>query len=152
MKMWASNINGTSDLDQSNDTASKLINVGPATPNYIDDYIGITPVLTVIGSAADGIDVPRDLDFHPVLTRNELWVILKSTENSGGKTVKFAMQDKQDKLLYCNKTEMHGTSCHCQQELHSVIMKILLRLQECMMRITEVELLSQDQHFGRATH
>ena len=113
VKMWASNINGTSDLDQSNDTASKLINVGPATPNYIDDYIGITtPLLTVIGSAADGIDVPRDLDFHPVLTRNELWVILKSTENSGGKTVKFtnAGQIGQTSLLQQDGNAWHFMS------------------------------------------
>jgi len=44
----------------------------------------------VIGNSADGVSTPRDLDFHPVLTRNELWVINKSSENSGGETVKFS--------------------------------------------------------------
>ena len=112
IKMWASNINGTNDLDITNDTATKTINVGPATPNYIDDYIGASPVLTVIGNIADGIDVPRDLDFHPVLTRYELWVILKSTENSGGKTVKFtnAGQPGQTSLLQQDGNAWHFMS------------------------------------------
>ncbi len=90
VKMWASDINGSVDSNMVNDTATKIINVGPPTPNYIDEYIGSTPVLTVIGNSSNGVLIPRDLDFHPILTRNELWVVLKSTEASGGKTVKFS--------------------------------------------------------------
>ena len=59
--------------------------VSMAQPNIIDTYIGGTPIKTVIAKSTDGILVPRDLDFHP--TRDELWVVLKSTESIGGKTV-----------------------------------------------------------------
>jgi hypothetical protein len=89
VQVWASNLNGSPDSNLVNDTASKSITLGPGIPNFIDDYIGMPPVLTVIGNSADGVSTPRDLDFHPVLTRYELWVINKSTENSGGETVKF---------------------------------------------------------------
>lgn len=90
IKTWATNLNGNSDLNNNNDTAYRTLTVGPGIPNIIDDYIGATPILTVIGNSADGVSTPRDLDFHPVLTRNELWVINKSSENSGGETVKFS--------------------------------------------------------------
>ena len=112
LKMWASNMNGMSDLNSTNDTATSVVNVGPAIPNLIDDYIGITPILTVIGNATDGIASPRDLDFHPVLTRNELWVVLESTEAIGGKTVKFtnAGQPGQTSLLQQDGNAWHFMS------------------------------------------
>lgn len=87
--MWTSNPNGNADLNYFNDTTHKIISAGPPTPNIIDDYIGVAPVLTEIGGHADSIAEPTDLDFHPVLTRNELWVVLRSTEAIGGTTVKF---------------------------------------------------------------
>ncbi len=90
LKVWASNLNGNADMDVSNDLMTKIITVGPAIPNIIDSYIGITPQKTIIANSSNGILQPRDLDFHPTLTRNELWVVLKSTESSGGKTVKIS--------------------------------------------------------------
>ena len=110
--MWTSNMNGNTDLNASNDSTTKMIESGPSTPNVIDDYIGATPILTVIGNSSNDIDVPRDLDFHPILTRNELWVILKSTENSGGKTVKFSNAGKpaQASLLQQDGNAYHFMS------------------------------------------
>ena len=112
LKMWATNMNGGTDMNHPNDTAIKIIYVGPAMPNIIDDYINATPVLTVIGNASDGIAAPRDLDFHPILTRSELWVVLESTENSGGKTVKFsnAGQAGQTSLLQQDGNAWHFMS------------------------------------------
>ncbi|TAH42572.1 MAG: T9SS type A sorting domain-containing protein [Bacteroidetes bacterium] len=112
IKVWASNLNGNADLNNNNDTAYRTLTVGPGIPNIIDDYIGVTPILTVIGNSADGVSVPRDLDFHPVLTRNELWVINKSTENSGGETVKFsnAGQAGQTSLLQQDGNAWHFMS------------------------------------------
>lgn len=90
LKIWGSNLNGNADMDLTNDTVTKIITIGPGIPNIIDSYIGINPIKTVIANSSNNIQVPRDLDFHPVLSRNELWVILKSTENLGGKTVKIS--------------------------------------------------------------
>ncbi|REJ84294.1 MAG: T9SS C-terminal target domain-containing protein [Bacteroidetes bacterium] len=112
VKMWASNLNGNIDMDLSNDTAVKTIHTGPGIPNIIDDYIGITPIQTEIANIIQGVQVPRDLDFHPILTRNELWVILKSTENIGGKTVKIsdAGRPTQTELVQIDGNAWHFMS------------------------------------------
>jgi hypothetical protein len=44
------------------------------------------PNFTVIAGRTDRIQEPQDLDFHPTRD-NELWVINKGTDNSGGSTV-----------------------------------------------------------------
>ena len=88
---WATNLNGSNpDTNLTNDHKTFTYVVGPATPNKIDDYIHADYTFTTIASGSDGIAQPRDLDFHPVLTRNELWVVLKSTEAIGGKTAKIS--------------------------------------------------------------
>lgn len=89
ISVWTGEVNGVADLGIGNDSTSKVVEVGPGTPNYIDQYIGSTPSLTTIGNSSDGVNTPRDLDFHPILNRYELWVINKGTENSGGSTVTF---------------------------------------------------------------
>jgi len=88
LKVWANNLDGNADMNNFNDTLQKTVIVGPATPNLIDDYAGMLPIQNVIIGATDGVLVPRDLDFHPTLSNRELWVILKSTEGSGGETIK----------------------------------------------------------------
>lgn len=90
LKVWTSNVNGNTDEDLSNDTISKTIVVGDPIPNIIDTYLGTIPILDVIGNSSDQVSTPQDLDFHPVLTRKELWIVNKNTENSGGSTVKFS--------------------------------------------------------------
>ncbi|QQS31095.1 MAG: T9SS type A sorting domain-containing protein [Sphingobacteriales bacterium] len=87
VSFWASNLNGNPDMDPSNDIITKSVIVGPPTPNYLDQFIGQTPVATIVASSANELETPRDLDFHPILTRYELWAINKGTENSGGSTV-----------------------------------------------------------------
>jgi hypothetical protein len=85
MKVWTSNVNGTSgDVNGVNDTVTTVVNIVPGIPNIIDSYIGVTPTITQIGNAADQLDKPSDLDFHPDLARKELWVVNKRNENSGG--------------------------------------------------------------------
>lgn len=49
--------------------------------NYIDNYLSGSPTYSVIGSAANGLDQPRDLDFKP--NSNELWVVNKATAAGG---------------------------------------------------------------------
>ena len=42
--------------------------------NPIDNYLSGNYALTVIGDFDDGVDKPRDLDFHPTID-NQLWVL-----------------------------------------------------------------------------
>ena len=112
VKVWATDLNGNADLDNTNDTVQKSVIVGPGIPNLIDGYVGITPLQTVIANSGDGILVPRDLDFHPTLSNYELWVILKSTEGNGGKTVKIsnAGQGGQTELVQQDGNAYHFMS------------------------------------------
>ncbi|HXH18770.1 MAG TPA: T9SS type A sorting domain-containing protein [Chitinophagales bacterium] len=89
LKVWTSNVNGETDMDTSNDTLQKTIVIGTPVPDLVDQYLEDTLTFTVIGDASDGLNKPRDLDFHPTLTKYELWVINEDTENSGGSTVTF---------------------------------------------------------------
>ncbi len=87
VKVWATNLNGNTDMDLSNDEKNTTIVVLSPVPDLIDQYLYTTPVFTNIVTSANGVSVPRDLDFHPDLRRYELWTILKETENTGGKTI-----------------------------------------------------------------
>lgn len=87
--LTVSNPNGNQDEAAWNDNFVKSLEVGDGIPNIIDGYLSVTPTFTVIGTAADDLDNPRDLDFHPILTRNELWVINKNGQPTGGSTVTY---------------------------------------------------------------
>ncbi len=86
--VWVSNVNGATDDDSSNDQLSKTVTINPAIPNLIGDYLANTTGVTynVIGTAADQVDAPRDLDFAP---DGILWSINTNTEGSGGSTIKW---------------------------------------------------------------
>ncbi|MBL4594429.1 MAG: T9SS type A sorting domain-containing protein, partial [Flavobacteriales bacterium] len=90
LKVWTSNINGNADMNASNDTITKTIEIGPGIPNIIDDYVGVTPIITQIGNSSDQIATPSDLDFHPALSNKQLWVVNKGHSNntsSGGSSM-----------------------------------------------------------------
>lgn len=89
VKLWASDLNGNPDLVPGNDIVERTVEVGDPIPNYIDLYVGGVPDIQEFGSSSDGLDKPTDLDFHPVLTRKELWVINKKTEANGGSTTTY---------------------------------------------------------------
>lgn len=86
---WASNLNGAADQAPANDHNLMQEVINAPIPNIIDQYFYATPTFTTVGSSSDQVSSPRDLDFHQDLARNELWVINKGTENSGGSTVTF---------------------------------------------------------------
>lgn len=89
VEVWASNINGAADLMPGNDVRSSSTLVNAPVPNILDQYLIGSPMVETIADSDQDLLVPRDLDFHPDLSRNELWVINKDTEQSGGSTVKF---------------------------------------------------------------
>lgn len=85
--IWVSNPNGNTDTVPANDTLYATVEVGPGTPNIIDQYVNVSNSITTIAGSGEGVNKPTDLDFHPVLSNKELWVINKDTEQSGGSTV-----------------------------------------------------------------
>lgn len=90
LRIWTSNVNGNPDQDVSNDTLLKVVEVGDPIPNIIDAYLTTVPVLDVVSNSSNQVSTPQDLDFHPTLSRKELWVVNRNTENSGGSTVKIS--------------------------------------------------------------
>jgi hypothetical protein len=88
MEVWATNINGGEDLFTGNDVRNVELKVNTPIPNIIDNILGSSYSVQSIANSDQDLLVPRDLDFHPDLNRNELWVINKDTEASGGSTVK----------------------------------------------------------------
>ncbi|MFT4778186.1 MAG: hypothetical protein ACI80P_000256 [Flavobacteriales bacterium] len=91
-------VNGAEDENANNNSLAKAIVRGDPRPNVIDGYLDVVPEMTVIGTTANSLDTPRDLAFHPTLTRYELWVVNEETESSGGSTTTFfnAGQSDQD--------------------------------------------------------
>ncbi len=87
ISIWADNLNGNTDENPLNDTLSLTVEAGPGTPNIIDTYIDLISLISPIANASDQVNNPTDLDFHPVLSNNELWVINKDNESLGGSTV-----------------------------------------------------------------
>ncbi len=87
LEVWSSHINGNPDAKPANDTAKTSFSLSAAIPNIIDDYIYTFPLPRVIADASDRLNAPMDLDFHPDLNKNELWVINYDNETSGGSTL-----------------------------------------------------------------
>lgn len=88
-QVWATNINGEPDEVTSNDVGTSQLIVNEAIPDRIAEYLALPPTLTVVADDDEELLVPRDLDFHPDRSRNELWVINKDVEGTGGSTVRF---------------------------------------------------------------
>ena len=82
-------VNGVADGNAVNDLLTFNTKVLVPVPNIIDQYLTGTPMVNVIADSDQDILVPRDLDFHPDRERNELWVLNKDVESSGGSTVTF---------------------------------------------------------------
>jgi hypothetical protein len=70
-----------------NSTSETVTTKASAVPNIIDSYIGVIPIITQIGNSSDQLDNPTDLDFHPDLSKKELWVVNKRNDNIGGSVV-----------------------------------------------------------------
>ncbi|HKL39803.1 MAG TPA: T9SS type A sorting domain-containing protein [Cryomorphaceae bacterium] len=87
LAIWVSDLNGNEDEVPENDTLFVTVEAGDGIPNIIDDYVNSLTEITEIAGSGEQINNPTDLDFHPVLSKNELWVINKDTEATGGSTV-----------------------------------------------------------------
>jgi len=59
---------------------------GPNVPAFYNDGSSNAPSFTKLLGFSDRVNQPQDLDFHPS-RENELWIINKGTDNTGGSTV-----------------------------------------------------------------
>jgi len=82
-------VNGQTDGNPANDELSSYHVISPAIPDLTQQYLDADPLFTTVATSDQDLLVPRDLDFHPEASRNQLWVINKETEASGGATVTF---------------------------------------------------------------
>lgn len=110
VKVWASDPNGDIDGNSVNDIKEMTVEIGPGIPDMLDVYLGLsTYEIEEFGSASDGLDKPTDLDFFPVLTRKELWVINKKTEANGGSTTTYYNAGESDQT---HDTREDGNNWH----------------------------------------
>lgn len=89
LDVFVSSINGNVDQNPANDHMTSQHVISPEIPDLADEYLAAEPLVTVVANSDQDVLVPRDLAFHPESARNQLWVINKDTEQSGGSTVTF---------------------------------------------------------------
>ncbi len=82
-------VNGSEDEISDNNSLSMEVEVFKdiVRENKIDEFLLSNPVTEVVATEGDQLDKPNDLDFFPVLAKNELWIVNERVENSGGSTV-----------------------------------------------------------------
>ena len=85
-------VNSNTDENIDNNSASfTTVIYGEVTvPNKIEQIVFSEPNITTVATGGNGLDRPTDLDFFPVLGKDELWVINQRTESAGGSTVKIS--------------------------------------------------------------
>lgn len=85
-------VNSNTDENIDNNLASftTVIYGEVIVPNKIDQIVFSEPNITTVATGGNGLDRPTDLDFFPVLGKDELWVINQRTESAGGSTVKIS--------------------------------------------------------------
>ena len=82
-------VNDKADNEPSNDVMTFQIEIFPhvITMNRVDEFLKGEPIFTTIATSGDGLDKPTDLDYFPILAKNELWVVNERVEDSGGSTL-----------------------------------------------------------------
>lgn len=89
VKVDINTVNGTVDENTNNNSQVFQTQIYPliVPPNKIDEFLLAEPIFTTIATAGDELNKPTDLDFFPILGKNELWVVNERTESVGGSTV-----------------------------------------------------------------
>jgi hypothetical protein len=82
-------VNGLIDENADNNTQSFETEIFPniVPPNIVDQFLLATPVYTTVATSSNQLNKPNDLDFFPILAKNELWVVNERTEALGGSTL-----------------------------------------------------------------
>ncbi|MCB0662001.1 MAG: choice-of-anchor J domain-containing protein [Saprospiraceae bacterium] len=82
-------INGSTDGDPADNSGRVETEIyeSVSIPFKIDDILGTVPDITIKATTASGLNLPTDLDFFPILGKDEVWVVNQRNENSGGSTI-----------------------------------------------------------------
>ncbi|GJM32869.1 MAG: hypothetical protein DHS20C18_18700 [Saprospiraceae bacterium] len=85
-------VNGVTDENQDNNSGAFDTEIFEQVivPNKMDDFLAALPVITEVPVPSGNLNRPTDLDFFPILGKDELWVINQRTENAGGSTLTIA--------------------------------------------------------------
>lgn len=104
-------VNGKADEDPSNNVMTFVTEIFPhvVTANRIDEFLSTDPVFTTIATSSEGLDKPTDLDYFPILAKNQLWVVNERVENSGGSTTTIYDAGTPDQVIL-NRTD--GNAWH----------------------------------------
>ncbi len=78
-------------------------------PNKMAEFLSAPTDVTEIASGTNILNKPTDLDFFPVLGKNELWVINERTESEGGSTLTIADATTDDRSF---EHKVDGNSWH----------------------------------------
>lgn len=89
VKVDISTVNGIGDENANNNSLIFQTVIYPRVipQNKVDQFLQAAPVFTTIATAGDELNKPTDLDFFPILGKNELWVVNERTESVGGSTL-----------------------------------------------------------------
>ncbi|MDX1913236.1 MAG: choice-of-anchor J domain-containing protein [Saprospiraceae bacterium] len=82
-------VNGIADENVGNNVLSFETEIFPdiVPPNIVDQFLQAAPIYTTVATAANQLSKPNDVDFFPILAKNELWVVNERTEALGGSTL-----------------------------------------------------------------
>ncbi len=82
-------INGAADENPDNNSIIFETEIYPhvVPPNRIAEFLAAPPVFETIPTPVNQLNRPTDLDFFPILGKNELWVINERNEDIGGSTL-----------------------------------------------------------------
>lgn len=107
-------VNGSQDDSDTNDSFISFTEVFESITrdNKVMEILNSIPVLIPIASSFDGLDQPTDLDFFPILGRDELWVINQRNEDDGGSTLTIsdASLDSREMLIRVDGNAWHFMS------------------------------------------
>jgi hypothetical protein len=82
-------VNGQADVDASDNNLSFSVEILEKLErkNIIQDILNSSPDIQTIADASNQLNRPTDLDFFPILGKDELWVVNQRTESDGGSTL-----------------------------------------------------------------
>ena len=112
IKITIEKVNG--EIDQNTNNNFMLFDTeiyeGIIIPDKIDDLMAVAPVLNEVIGASALLNRPTDLDFYPILGKDELWIVNQRTENTGGSTVTISNATKASQMQFAHKVD--GNSWH----------------------------------------
>ncbi len=78
-------------------------------PNKITEFAAAPAVISEVEGAANSLNKPTDLDFFPILGKDELWVINQRTESVGGSTMTMSGSTSENPTF---EEKIDGNSWH----------------------------------------